>query len=198
MADWQKIRREYITGTATYRELAAKYGVGQSTLFARASKERWVEQREQHQSKTAANALEKISKQQSDRAARIDRLADKLLDKIEKAIDELNLQMCEHSTKEKIIEYNNLERPDKPTREVITETHTLEEVTSIVDRQGIRQLTAALADLKEIKMVKSKADEEEQAARIAALKAKAASDDDDEETGVILLPARREDPADEE
>lgn len=87
MADWQAIKTEYITTDTSYRKLAQKYGVGASTLYARASKEKWVEQKEQHQSKTEAKTLEKISQQEANRAAKIHSVADKLLNKIEAMVD---------------------------------------------------------------------------------------------------------------
>ena len=65
--DWLKIKTEYITTDVSLRRLAAKHNVGESTLFARASKEKWVEQREQHQSKTVAKTLDAISNKQVDR-----------------------------------------------------------------------------------------------------------------------------------
>jgi transposase-like protein len=87
MADWNKIKTEYITTDTSYRKLAEKHGVGESTLFARASKEKWVEQKEQHQSKTVAKTLDAISKKQVDRATRLITVADKLLTKVESLIE---------------------------------------------------------------------------------------------------------------
>jgi transposase-like protein len=87
MADWNKIKTEYITTDTSYRKLAEKHGVGESTLFTRASKEKWVEQKEQHQSKTVAKTLDAISKKQVDRATRLITVADKLLTKVESLIE---------------------------------------------------------------------------------------------------------------
>lgn len=91
MADWDKIKTEYITTGTSYRKLAEKYGVGASTLFARASKEQWVEERERHKNKTIAKTLNAIGSQQAQRAARLQTVADKLLCKIEDAVDDLNM-----------------------------------------------------------------------------------------------------------
>ena len=87
MADWQKIKTEYITTDTSYRKLAEKHGVGESTLFARASKEKWVEQKEQHQSKTVAKTLDAISKKQVDRAANLVSVADLLLAKVKSLVE---------------------------------------------------------------------------------------------------------------
>ena len=89
MADcnWKKIKTEYITTDVSLRKLAAKHNVGESTLFARASKEKWVEQREQHQSKTVAKTLDAISKKQVDRAANLVSVADILLAKVKYLVE---------------------------------------------------------------------------------------------------------------
>ena len=87
MADWNKIKTEYITKGTSYRKLAQKYGVGESTLFTRASKERWVEQKEQHQSKTVAKTLDAISNKQVDRAANLISVSDILLEKVKSLLE---------------------------------------------------------------------------------------------------------------
>lgn len=87
MADWNKIKTEYITKGTSYRKLAQKYGVGESTLFARASKERWVEQKEQHQSKTVAKTLDAISNKQVDRATNLIAVSDLLLEKVKSLLE---------------------------------------------------------------------------------------------------------------
>lgn len=87
MADWNKIKTEYITKGTSYRKLAQKYGVGESTLFTRASKERWVEQKEQHQSKTVAKTLDAISDKQVDRAANLISVSDLLLAKVKDLLE---------------------------------------------------------------------------------------------------------------
>ena len=87
MADWNKIKTEYITTDTSYRKLAEKHGVGESTLFARASKEKWVEQKEQHQSKTVAKTLDAIIKKQVDRAANLISVSDLLLAKVKSLLE---------------------------------------------------------------------------------------------------------------
>lgn len=173
MADWQSIKTEYITTDTSYRKLAQKYGVSTTQICNVGRDEKWVEQREQHLNKTVAKTLDKISSKQADKMARIDKLTDRLLDKLEQAITELDLQLVKHTDKTKIIEYNNLERPDKPTKEVIHEEEKVMEVSSIIDRQGLKQIASALKDIKEVKMLKSELDRQEQEARIAKLQREA-------------------------
>ena len=46
MADWRKLRDLYVAGTASYQEIAQAAGVQESTVRARASRERWNEARD--------------------------------------------------------------------------------------------------------------------------------------------------------
>ena len=191
--DWSAIKTEYITTNTSYRKLAEKYGIGPSTLYERGSKEKWVEQKKQHQSKTVAKTLAADTKKKVDRAKRLRDAADRLLDKVEKAIDELDLQLVTHKDKTKTIEYNNPQRADKPTKEIIHETEQILSVSSIIDRKGLQQIAAALKDIRDIHGIQTKLDKQEQMARIANLQRNNASGDDDEDsTGVIMLPPRRE------
>ena len=191
MADWQAIKTEYITTQTSYRKLAQKHGVSYQAICHRSKDEGWITLREQHTNKTVSKAIDKISSKKADKMARIDDLADKLLEKLEQAITELDLQLYKHTDKTKEIEYNNDRRPDKPTKETIHEEEKLIEVKSIVDRQGLKQIASALKDIKEVKMLRSELDRQEQEARIAALRQKSMTGDgDDDDTGVILLPPR--------
>ena len=118
---------------------------------------------------------------------RIDKAADRLLSKLERAIDELDMVIATKKTKTKDIEYNNGERPDKPTREVIVEEETVETVSVMVDRAGLRMITAALKDLKEVKMIRSELDQQEQEARIANLRRQAESEEKDSDTKLEIV-----------
>lgn len=191
--DWQKIKTEYITTTTSYRKLAQKYGVHYKVISERGKDEGWVELRSQHRDKTLTKALDKISDHQSDKMARIDQLTDRLLEKVERAIEELDMQLYKHTDKTKVIEYNNDRRPDKPTKEIVHEEEKLLEVKTIVDRQGLKQLASALRDIKEVKMLRSELDRQEQEARIANLQKQAEkSGKDDGKITVVLEGALKD------
>lgn len=87
MADWQAIKTEYITTQTSYRKLAQKYGIHFKVISGRGKDEGWVELRTQFQDKTLTDTLDKISKQEASRAAKIYSVADKLLLKIERIAD---------------------------------------------------------------------------------------------------------------
>ena len=138
MADWQAIKTEYITTDTSYRKLAQKYDVHYKVISDRGKKDGWVELRSQHRAKTLTDTLDKISEKESERAARIYSVADKLLNKIEAMV----------------------------------------EAPGPLTEKGIRALTAAVKDLKEIQGVKSDLDTKEQEARIANLRRQADKEND--------------------
>lgn len=90
--DWQAIKTDYITDeSSSYRKLAKKYGISHNIIGAKAVKEGWVEQKKQFQDKTLTKTLNAISTKQSQRASRLQSVTDKLLDKIEAAVDSFEM-----------------------------------------------------------------------------------------------------------
>lgn len=176
MADWQSIKTEYITTNTSYRKLAQKHGIHYKVISDRGKNEKWVELRSQYRDKTLTKTLDKISTKKADKMARIDDLADQLLDKLQQAITELDMQLYKHTDKTKIIEYDYSLVPGKPTKETIHEEEKLLETKSIVDRKGLKQIASALKDIKEVKMLKSELDRQEQEARIDKLRKEAMGD----------------------
>ena len=87
MADWQKIKTEYITTDTSYRKLAQKYGVDSAVIGRRAKNEEWVKLRQQHIDKTQTKTLNAISKKQAYRAANLMAVSDLLLGKVKKLLE---------------------------------------------------------------------------------------------------------------
>lgn len=181
MADWQAIKTEYITTDTSYRKLAEKYGIHHHVIAERGKAENWVELRRQYRDKTLAKTLEKCSERQSNKLSRIDYLADKLLNKLEKACDELDLVVITRKVK---VETGNME--------TTTEYRETKE-GGTVDRAGLRMLTTALKDLKEVKMIRSELDEQEQLARIDNLRKQANREDSKTGTVTVVLEGGLED-----
>ncbi len=88
MADWAKIEAEYITTETSYRKLAQKHGLNQATIAKKAKEEDWVGRRKQQASTTQAKILEKDISKKVDRATRLMTVADKLLNKVEQAVEQ--------------------------------------------------------------------------------------------------------------
>ena len=87
MADWNKIKTEYITTNTSYRKLGEKYGVGYSVIGERARLEGWVEQRERFRNKTLTDTVDAISNKQVDRAANLIYVSDLLLAKVKSLLE---------------------------------------------------------------------------------------------------------------
>ena len=93
MADWNKIKTEYLTSDTSYRKLAQKYGVNATNIAKKASKEDWVSQRKHQADRTLSKTLTAVSNRQVNRATRLQEVADKLLNKIEAAVDDYNMEV---------------------------------------------------------------------------------------------------------
>lgn len=91
--DWNKIRIEYITTNASYRELADKYGVSRVAIGNRGKKEGWVEQRRQHLAKTLSKTLDKDSNKKSDKLSEISAVAEEILKKVKTAATEITTEV---------------------------------------------------------------------------------------------------------
>lgn len=87
MADWKKIKAEYIAGGTTYRALAKKHGVSFTTLQRTAKKEGWITLRRQADDKTTAIMVDKVSSKNANTGLKINAVADKLLIKLSETID---------------------------------------------------------------------------------------------------------------
>ena len=88
MADWQKIKTEYITTDTSYRKLAQKYGVRYATLQARAKEEKWTDLRDQHRTSTVSKAVNAIGTKQANMAAKLYGVGGLLLDKVKSLLED--------------------------------------------------------------------------------------------------------------
>lgn len=84
MADWKRIKAEYLAGGTSYRKLVEKYGVSRTALERKARDEKWADLRRQSEGKIEAKTIEAISNKEAKKAVDIIDVADKLLEKIGK------------------------------------------------------------------------------------------------------------------
>jgi hypothetical protein len=87
LLDWKRIKAEYIAGGTSYRKLADKYGVSPTTLTKVAGRERWVEARQQADTKKTSKIIDAVSDKEAKKAVDIIDVADKLLDKMTELMD---------------------------------------------------------------------------------------------------------------
>ena len=141
--DWKKIKAEYIAGGTSYRKLAEKYGVPFSTLKEHARREKWTDLRDKARYKADTKFANLMGEKQANRSAKINDVADMLLDKIIEMLGSKDYGV-----------------------------------------NGVKQLTSALKDIKDIKGIKSDIDLREQEARIDKLRKDAMEEDTDKTVNV--------------
>lgn len=149
MADWLKIKAEYISGCGSMRELAEKYGVSIDAVKRRAASEKWSNERTKtapkiHQ-KTVRKVVERTADREADRIARLLAVSDVLLAKAERAALELG-EIYTVKRKETRVEVGE---DDKPV--VIDETTEIAvSGKAAVQPAHLKQLASALKDLRDV------------------------------------------------
>ena len=86
--DWNKIKQEYISGGISYRKLAEKYSVSESTLSKRAMNEKWVELKAVAAQESNKRIIKVVANKQRKRMEQLQNVADKVLRGIESIVDE--------------------------------------------------------------------------------------------------------------
>lgn len=146
--DIQKIRNDYITTNISLRSLAEKYGMSYSTVRRMAIREDWKSQRSEDSA--MPEPLPDVQK-------RVDAIADRLLDKLAQAVEELDSAETVTRTKSKTQD-----------GECTTERRYFEPGGNI-SCKDLKVLTAALKDIKDLRHLRSPADAREQEAKIRNL-----------------------------
>ena len=90
MADWQKIKTEYITTDTSYRELSQKYGVHYTNIAKKAKKEDWQHLRQQQTNTTQTKMIQAVERRKVDRAAKLLDVSDLLLQKVRERVEALD------------------------------------------------------------------------------------------------------------
>lgn len=152
--DWIKIRNEYISTDIGLRGLAEKHNIPLTTLRDRSRREGWVAMRdEQHHEiaqKTAQKTAEIVAKDEAGRVSRLLRIADRLMGKTERALDELD-QLTVKRTEKVKTSVSAKDDDGKPIRrEVEREIVDLQTVQAIIDRKGLQQIANSAKAIKDI------------------------------------------------
>jgi len=91
VADWLKIKTEYISTDISYRKIAEKYGVSFNTLQDMAKREGWKQLRDKQHDSIATvarqKAIEAISDNAANYAASVALLSGKAVKLVEKSMD---------------------------------------------------------------------------------------------------------------
>ncbi len=169
MTDWNEVKSAFVTESCTMKELARRFGLHPNSIGRRATQEGWKELRKKHRQATFDRALNLMERSQAEKLARMEQVSGKLLDRVDEAIAQLDVQVLREVRKDRNILYENEQRPDKPTRETTVEQEFLSQEKIPVDRNGIKLLAAALKDIKDVQMLRTDTDIREQEAKIGKL-----------------------------
>lgn len=85
--DWTQIKTEYVTTDTTMDLLSKKHDISVNQIGQHAVKEAWTEERRKFREKTYKNNLKSAEKDEKARYKRVQKLADRLLDLLEQAVD---------------------------------------------------------------------------------------------------------------
>lgn len=85
--DWESLKNEYATTSISMRALAEKYGINANLLMRKARTQKWTQARTQAAKELHAKTISRIVSEQSNRISRMMRVADKIMDAIEKATE---------------------------------------------------------------------------------------------------------------
>lgn len=88
MADWTKIKAEYIRGGTSYLKLAEKYGVSESTVVRHAKREKWLERRKEKECKVTSKIADAAAEHESNVAKALYSTTELLLKRIAEAMNE--------------------------------------------------------------------------------------------------------------
>jgi len=129
--DWGKIETDYMVNDLSYRQIAEKYGISESTVARRGSKNNWPEKRQQFASKVHTRALQKIASRRAGKEAaalsRVEELAERLLGKLDEAMQD-DKQLYRHilTTSSRAQKETVLQKMDtKAVRDIASTMQTL-------------------------------------------------------------------------
>ena len=134
-AQWRKIRIEYVKGNTTYKKLAEKYGVGESTIRKRASKEGWRKKRDTLDTKVEQKVLERVC----DARAQEFSLIAHVNDQMDLVLDNLLAFMAAQPPK-KYDDLRGVESLTKAIAQVVETKRNLYNVPTEVDKEKIKAL----------------------------------------------------------
>lgn len=187
--DWQKIETDYMVNDLSYRQIAEKYGVSESSVARKGKKNGWPEKRQQFASKVHARALQKIASRRAGQEAaalsRVEELAERLIGELDGALAD-DKQLYRHI----------LTTSSRAQKEVVLEK---------MDTRAVRDMAATmqtLADtLRTIGGIMTAREEfavEIEAARLELEQEKVrAGRAEDEHSGVVILAAVDDSPVEE-
>lgn len=91
MPNWAEIEAEYITTGASYRALAEKYGIGESTIKTRSRKGEWRKKRQEMADRIAENSRKRTEKAALAKLEKLQRATDLAVDRTTEALEAMGV-----------------------------------------------------------------------------------------------------------
>ena len=184
--DWAKIRAEYVNSDISLTALAKKYDVSKSAVQKHSAQEKWNEERKKKRKKKADAVADKLNDADIKQTVKdIDRClksAGKLLDKINKAISEVD-KASYISTDEREIATSQSQAPDGNTEITKIKKKRKLKTTRYNTLSNTKKIVELSKSLLNIKQILTDTD----------------NSSDDEQSGIIEIQAINElNPPDEE
>lgn len=150
--DWKQLEKEYIL--SDYKSVSAflkNKGVknnGTTRKYTTGWKEKKRQKEDEKNTKIIEKTIEKESEKEAQQIVDIKSIANDLALNIIQANKELNQHIVRNKTKTKKLTYDLF--TSKVATEEIEEKENVDSYISLIDRQGLKQLTSALKDLNDI------------------------------------------------
>lgn len=148
--DWTAIKSEYITGNLGYIKLAEKHNISGSTLTKRAQREQWTQERDRYRKKLGTNMKRQAQRKALNNFDKLSRATDKLITKISKAANELNIHITYDKLKRDFSIFEEDEKGERRRVDVTEETVRQTQTKGTVNISSLRKLTAAVKDLQQV------------------------------------------------
>jgi len=160
--DWNELKKEFLLGKfKSIREFCESKNIADNGNTKKHTKG-WKDKKALNENKKSTKIMEKVIEKQAEKEAQnivdLKQLGNDLASKIQQSMGELDRHLARNKIKTKTIVYND--KIAKPTKETIEEKETITDYISIIDRNGLKQLTSALKDIKDVMMDKGEGDEE--------------------------------------
>lgn len=177
--DWAKLRAEYVNGSISLTDLAKKYGVKIGTVKKHSSEEKWSEERQRKRKSKADKVVNKLhDKDVNQTVKEIERCckaAGKLIDKINKAINQVDKSYYV-SLDDKTITSKEIKGEEGEPNAINTKVQRkirTKQYNALINTKRIAELSKSLLNIKQILTGTEQQGE-------------------DENTGIIEIPAMQE------
>lgn len=152
--DWNELEREFLTGNyKSVNQFFKEKGISRNKSSIEKTRS-WEQKKHTKNTKKTHRIVEKVIEKQAEIEAeqkiKINDVAQRLLEKIDIATDELNKYVNKKTKKTKKKFAIKDATGTKVDNEIITEEMKIEEVSSIINKSGLKTLASALKDLSDI------------------------------------------------